>query len=506
MDTTAAAPDPFDVPFGHEEVLRGRSEEAVRDEALVLRAAGIQHAIQTSGAGARIVVGLLDAERAASSSGTTSRKPGVAPAQGAPPASGRTAPQRAALRRGDRGHALDAVPRRLRRGLDVGGAHGGRGDASGEGWRAITALTLHVDLDHLVSNLVFGGLFGILAARLSVRGRLAGNRPRRDPRERARVLPRGSDPPGHRRVHRDLRDARPHDGCGVGPAQARRRAVGQVAPPSARPCSSAGSASATARAADVLTRTTGFLSGALIGWTVARTRLPERLGRGGGLLGLGAIGSSSAGSSPSKADARNEPGLLPTPGPSEGPRERARPGSQPVSIGASREPHARTGPGAVGPLAAGARGHAAKADERQRSWLTACRPLGPAHARSRDDDGERPPPPIQRSGSAAHAQVAPARALRERAEGSVSAATEEDAWKRVDGAGAHARGSAAPTAGLAGLTIAEDDDGVHLEALHVRVAAVVHHQRLPDRRRREFRHGSRARAPLGSSRASGRRS
>ena len=36
----------------------------------------------------------------------------------------------------------------------------------GQYWRCITALTLHLDLSHLLSNLVFGVVFGLLAARL----------------------------------------------------------------------------------------------------------------------------------------------------------------------------------------------------------------------------------------------------------------------------------------------------------------------------------------------------
>ncbi len=36
----------------------------------------------------------------------------------------------------------------------------------GEWWRAVTALSLHVDLVHLISNLVIGGLFGLFAGRL----------------------------------------------------------------------------------------------------------------------------------------------------------------------------------------------------------------------------------------------------------------------------------------------------------------------------------------------------
>ncbi|QDS94362.1 Rhomboid family protein [Roseimaritima multifibrata] len=37
---------------------------------------------------------------------------------------------------------------------------------SGEWWRTITALTLHADSRHLASNLLFGGLFGLMAGRI----------------------------------------------------------------------------------------------------------------------------------------------------------------------------------------------------------------------------------------------------------------------------------------------------------------------------------------------------
>ena len=37
---------------------------------------------------------------------------------------------------------------------------------SGELWRTVTALTLHVDLKHLLSNIVFGCFFGILVGRI----------------------------------------------------------------------------------------------------------------------------------------------------------------------------------------------------------------------------------------------------------------------------------------------------------------------------------------------------
>lgn len=48
--------------------------------------------------------------------------------------------------------------------LDVGRMHAADVRA-GEWWRTVTALTLHVDLGHLMSNLVFGVLFGIMSGR-----------------------------------------------------------------------------------------------------------------------------------------------------------------------------------------------------------------------------------------------------------------------------------------------------------------------------------------------------
>jgi rhomboid protease GluP len=41
-----------------------------------------------------------------------------------------------------------------------------RADAAGEWWRAVTALTLHLDQEHLLGNLLFGVVAGIAAARL----------------------------------------------------------------------------------------------------------------------------------------------------------------------------------------------------------------------------------------------------------------------------------------------------------------------------------------------------
>lgn len=37
---------------------------------------------------------------------------------------------------------------------------------SGQVWRTVTALTLHADASHLISNLMFGGVFGLLVGRI----------------------------------------------------------------------------------------------------------------------------------------------------------------------------------------------------------------------------------------------------------------------------------------------------------------------------------------------------
>ncbi|TWU17311.1 Rhomboid family protein [Novipirellula galeiformis] len=37
---------------------------------------------------------------------------------------------------------------------------------AGEGWRVVTALTLHLDLGHILGNLLFGTVFGLLAGRI----------------------------------------------------------------------------------------------------------------------------------------------------------------------------------------------------------------------------------------------------------------------------------------------------------------------------------------------------
>ncbi|HEY8519546.1 MAG TPA: rhomboid family intramembrane serine protease [Gammaproteobacteria bacterium] len=63
--------------------------------------------------------------------------------------------------------AVFAFNRRDLFGFDWLGAGRLEADAvrAGEWWRAVTALTLHVDLDHLASNLAFGAFFGLFVCR-----------------------------------------------------------------------------------------------------------------------------------------------------------------------------------------------------------------------------------------------------------------------------------------------------------------------------------------------------
>ncbi len=71
------------------------------------------------------------------------------------------------------GYALVLIAVTLAAALHLGGKNwhtAGVLDAGflgrGEAWRVVTALTLHADLPHLLSNLAFGALFGYPAARL----------------------------------------------------------------------------------------------------------------------------------------------------------------------------------------------------------------------------------------------------------------------------------------------------------------------------------------------------
>ncbi|MEM6569423.1 MAG: rhomboid family intramembrane serine protease [Planctomycetota bacterium] len=161
--------DPFGpVPFGHEEVLRGRSKSAVRESALVLQAKGIPHVVQAGGAGARILVTALDADRA-----RHELEDYVEENEAWPPERDDAPP---ILTSGVPGAVAFALVITLMYPIGQNGAFGmnwwesglmnaGSVAEDGAWWRTFTALTLHVDAQHLVSNLVFGSLFGVLAAQ-----------------------------------------------------------------------------------------------------------------------------------------------------------------------------------------------------------------------------------------------------------------------------------------------------------------------------------------------------
>ncbi|MEM8710849.1 MAG: rhomboid family intramembrane serine protease [Planctomycetota bacterium] len=155
------------VPFGHEEVLRGRSKKTLREGALVLQAVGIQHVIEVGSRGARILVSALDSDRARAELEDDSEDTAAwPPAKPSAPVARRGSVQAAAL------FALlimiiYPIGQNGGFGMDwwqVGRMHAGA-VVDGEIWRTFTALTLHVDVQHLVSNLVFGTMFGILSAQ-----------------------------------------------------------------------------------------------------------------------------------------------------------------------------------------------------------------------------------------------------------------------------------------------------------------------------------------------------
>ncbi|MDG1050321.1 MAG: rhomboid family intramembrane serine protease [Planctomycetota bacterium] len=160
--------DPFGAaPPGQVEVLRGRSRRAVRDSVLALQARGIQHLVQVNGAGARVLVPLHE-ERAAvdelvdfAAEAATWREPAAGP----PPI--RSVGLWGALCFGLICILMFPIGQKGAFGLnwwDQGLMSAAR-VRDGEIWRTVTALTLHVDAQHLVGNLVFGTLFGVLAAQ-----------------------------------------------------------------------------------------------------------------------------------------------------------------------------------------------------------------------------------------------------------------------------------------------------------------------------------------------------
>jgi membrane associated rhomboid family serine protease len=157
---------------GGDLVLRVADRRTAADAALVLSAKGIPHRVMRT-AGEHLVIVPAAAAEAAAAELSDFRQENVGFGRREPPFRAATGGVAAAAAWG-LALALVFV---LERG-DVGGLdwlRAGASDAAriraGELWRPFTALTLHVDLVHLVSNLVFGGLFGVLLAQAVGAGR-----------------------------------------------------------------------------------------------------------------------------------------------------------------------------------------------------------------------------------------------------------------------------------------------------------------------------------------------
>lgn len=147
--------------FGEVVLLRASSHRKVHELALVLRATGIEHAIRQEGPSTWAILVLeSDLARAIDELGRYEQENRGWPAREQP------APQKsdwiasvgvlfAVL------VVLHVASSRGAFGLDwyERGAADGAAMRAGEWWRALTALTLHSGISHLLGNLVFGGFF-----------------------------------------------------------------------------------------------------------------------------------------------------------------------------------------------------------------------------------------------------------------------------------------------------------------------------------------------------------
>ena len=152
------------------EVSRSRTRAAAEQQALVLAAVGISSRLVVADGAAALYVSPLEEARARRELSLWARE---------------NAPQRplrpavAALYRIDGALAYAAVlmfffaaARRHAFGVDwiaAGAAQAGL-IQDGAWWRTITALCLHLELDHLLSNLAFGAVAGVLVAQLAGTG------------------------------------------------------------------------------------------------------------------------------------------------------------------------------------------------------------------------------------------------------------------------------------------------------------------------------------------------
>ncbi len=143
------------------------SPSACADWALVLDSVGIPYERRTTAAGSSLWVLPADHARAAFELQHYLRE------NRRPPAAPVIWPNHPHALYGVYGYALILIAVTLAAVEHLGGRNwhaAGVLDAGflerGEAWRALTALTLHADLPHLLSNLAFGALFGYPAARL----------------------------------------------------------------------------------------------------------------------------------------------------------------------------------------------------------------------------------------------------------------------------------------------------------------------------------------------------
>jgi rhomboid protease GluP len=152
-------------PGSPEIVFRAVRREACAEAALVLEAAGLRPVVHDLGGSWLVIVAPYEVEQAR-------RELAEWLAEIPPPADPPARQPLADGRAGVLGYALTVIAVALAvtnfalgRDWLAAGRIDGAAMAAGEWWRALTALTLHADLEHLAANLFFGGVFGWFAGR-----------------------------------------------------------------------------------------------------------------------------------------------------------------------------------------------------------------------------------------------------------------------------------------------------------------------------------------------------
>jgi len=147
-------------------VYRAGSEDDCRRQALVLQAVGVAHEVRWEADEFVLAVAARDAER------SRAELAAYAMENRAWPSDRPAIRQRADGWNGVLGFVavlslMAVVQQRRAFGVDwftVGKTHAGL-IRQGEWWRAVTALTLHANLEHLLANLLIGGLVGLFAGQ-----------------------------------------------------------------------------------------------------------------------------------------------------------------------------------------------------------------------------------------------------------------------------------------------------------------------------------------------------